>query len=42
MKHKIVQTILTPELKQWIIDGLAKHAIDQTGIGWLKRRGDSF
>ena len=32
MKDKIIQTVLTPELKQWIIDGFAKHAIDQTGI----------
>ncbi len=36
MKHKIIQTILTPELKQWIMDGFAKHAIDQTGIDGLK------
>ncbi len=36
MKHKITQTILTLELKQQVIDGFAKHAIDQTGIDGLK------
>ena len=32
MKHTIIQTILTPELKQQIMDGFAKHSIAQTGI----------
>ncbi len=36
MKHTIIQTILTPELKQQIMDGFAKHSIAQTGIDGLK------
>lgn len=36
MKNKIIQTILTPELKQQVFDGFAKHAIAQTGIDGFK------
>ncbi len=32
LNNKIIQTILTPELKQLVLTGLAKHAIVQTGI----------
>lgn len=42
LSNKITQTILTPELKQWIINGLAKHAIDQTGIDGLKEEAILF
>ncbi len=36
MTGKIIQTILNSELKQQVMDGFAKHAIDKTGIDGLK------